>query len=94
MFKRLSLPLSVASFCVLGLGLSPNLSANACKGMEESACLEQGACIWVNGYERSDGRAVQGYCRVGTVKQSIPAIDPEPEAKIESESEPEMAAQG
>ena len=92
MFKRLSFSRSVASTCLLGLGLSlsSNLSASACKGMEESVCLDEAVCIWVNAYERSDGRTVQGYCRAGNARKSLP----DSEAKIETESEPEVAVQG
>lgn len=47
------------------LALSSSVaSANSCRSLEQSACESQAACSWVDPYQRSDGRAVKGHCRV------------------------------
>ena len=52
---------SLAVFVVLGPVTAS--AASACKGIEKDACAAKDECLWVDGYKRSDGREVSGYCR-------------------------------
>ena len=38
-------------------------AASQCKGLKAQACSQSGACSWVAGYERKDGREVKAFCR-------------------------------
>ena len=50
---------------IAGLVLSASAAtASQCKGMEQSACLAAGDCTWVDGYTRTDGRAVSSHCKL------------------------------
>ena len=56
----------ILSSLALALGLAtlaPTAAATPCKGLTEAVCGETQACRWVQPYTRSDGRAVNGYCR-------------------------------
>jgi hypothetical protein len=47
-------------------------AASQCKGQLEAACLADGACVWVNGYTRKDGRSVASYCKLKGGKPGSP----------------------
>ncbi len=48
--------------------------AASCKGMSENVCATDSACIWVEGYQRADGRDVKPYCRNRPGKSSAELI--------------------
>ena len=55
----------VSASVVIGLVLAstPVQAASACKGLDNQACGTSTSCLWVNGYERKDGRTVSSFCR-------------------------------
>ncbi len=55
---RLCLSAGLAFACAAASAASP------CKGMEQSACVADGACIWIDGYTRKDGRTVASHCKL------------------------------
>lgn len=65
LFARI-LPASlIAASCSAALLLAPvsAMAVSQCKGMAEQQCSGAASCLWVDGYRRSDGREVSGYCR-------------------------------
>ncbi len=48
---------------LLALTAAPVQAENRCKGMEQSSCASHNSCRWINGYKRSTGKEVAGYCR-------------------------------
>lgn len=62
--KKANMMISTLSAAILLSFTSGYSSAQGiCKGMEKPTCSASSSCRWVKGYERSDGRAVAGYCR-------------------------------
>ena len=51
--------------CSMALLLAPvsAMAASQCKGLAQQQCAGVASCLWVDGYKRSDGREVSGYCR-------------------------------
>lgn len=45
------------------LGTSIARADTACRGLAADRCGVQSGCLWVKGYTRKDGKAVDGYCR-------------------------------
>ncbi len=52
------------------ISLSPSFAASACKGLEQSECVESTSCGWVNSYTRKDGRTVNAFCRTKAKKKA------------------------
>lgn len=53
----------------LVLATSTVSAASPCKGMPQNACMTDGACTWVSGYTRKDGRAVASHCKLKAGKK-------------------------
>lgn len=51
------------AFAIIAVSSSQVSATNACKGLAESACLDQSQCSWVASYVRSDQKTVKAYCR-------------------------------
>jgi len=68
----------VVSLSLLGLMLAagPVTAASVCKGLDNSACNDNAACGWVEGYERKDGRTVRSFCRTKSVSKKKPTQQP------------------
>jgi len=63
MLLRLIRPFAVCAL-VAGPLLDPvALQAGTCNQLEQDACAAEASCRWVNGYQRTDGKEVRGYCR-------------------------------
>ena len=62
----------VSASVVVGLVLAsaPAQAASACKGLDNKACGSSTSCLWVNGYERKDGRTVSSFCRAKPAAKS------------------------
>ncbi|MEY6432647.1 hypothetical protein ABC977_09540 [Thioalkalicoccus limnaeus] len=62
--KRLY-PTLIGGLLTAGLVLIPSFAGaqSACRGLEQSLCVDTDGCGWTRGYTRSDGREVAGYCR-------------------------------
>ncbi|WP_456376616.1 hypothetical protein [Thiolapillus sp.] len=62
--KKANMMISTLTVAVILSFTSGYSSADGiCKGMEKPDCTASSSCRWVKGYERSDGRAIAGYCR-------------------------------
>jgi hypothetical protein len=51
---------------VLAVSLNASAVGAECKGQAATLCENDQSCSWVNAYQRKDGRAVKGFCRVKT----------------------------
>ena len=61
--RRYTIGALFAAGCVVVLGSGTALAESACKGMPQSGCEKAADCVWVDGYEKKDGKKVAGYCR-------------------------------
>jgi len=59
------------------LAVSAGAAASSCKSLEQQACVSDTACVWVDGYQRSDGRQVSAYCRAAPQKGKSNAALPQ-----------------
>lgn len=66
-------------------------AASQCKGLEESTCLDNQACIWVSAYTTKNGNNVSAYCRAssGKAKKEVKKNKEEKGAKTGSNARPE-----
>lgn len=39
------------------------IAASQCKGLSEASCAADVQCLWVDGYQRKDGRSVAAHCK-------------------------------
>ncbi len=63
--------LTLGALLAAGLALSGQANAaSQCKGLDNAACDSQQSCSWVAGYERSDGRKVNAFCRTKAKRAS------------------------
>jgi len=56
-------PFGAALFAAALLASVTASAASQCKGMQQDSCMASAKCIWVNGYERKDGRSVSSHCK-------------------------------
>ena len=77
----------VSASLLMGLALasSPAQAASACKGLDDKACGASSSCLWVNGYQRKDGRNVSSFCRAkATARTSAKSTKPIAKSKTSS----------
>lgn len=65
--KRLAAVWLSLAFLLLGTATTAQ-AASQCKGLNKGVCTAKSDCGWTNGYKRSDGRKVNGYCRAASGK--------------------------
>ncbi len=59
-------------------------SSAECKGSEQTSCAANNACTWVDGYKRSDGKNVNGYCRMTKAQAKDKADEKKASAKTDA----------
>lgn len=60
----------VILFTLLAIISQPTSAEVICKGLDTEMCEMHDHCRWINGYERKDGKTVEGYCRTKNKKHS------------------------
>ena len=60
---------------------SNTAAASECQGLPQMACAAERNCLWVNGYTRSDGRAVKSYCRIKPKGKRIEELSGKPDQR-------------
>lgn len=79
-----------SALLLLALNIGTASSAE-CKGSEKTSCSANNSCTWVDGYKRSDGKNVNGYCRMTKAQAKDKADEKKASAKDKMTSKTEAA---
>jgi hypothetical protein len=80
-FSKTLLSLTVvSSICLSAFEAT---AASQCKGLEESACIDNQACTWISAYTTKNGNSISAYCR-STGGKGNEAVNKEKEKGLET----------
>jgi len=63
---------SIVLFCAGQLVASVASAASQCNTLPQSNCATMADCVWVDSYQRKDGRSVAGHCKGRPRKKATP----------------------